>query len=48
MSLSGTTLRILSDSNSRFFRAGLPIYYRIANFDATTVGQGVADMGTCR
>jgi hypothetical protein len=43
--LGGTSLRRLSDSNSRFFRAGLPIYYRTANFDATTVGQGVAEMG---
>lgn len=43
--LSSFGMRSLLDSNSDFFDAGLPVYYRTANFDAVSVGQGIDEMG---
>lgn len=45
MCMNGLAITSLLDANSNFFSAGLPVFYRIRNFNEAAVGESVSEMG---
>lgn len=45
MCMNGLAITSLLDANSNFFSPGLPVFYRIRNFDEASVGEAVSEMG---